>query len=132
MKKIIMLFLTMILISSCSMNNKEVDGVENAATPNVMINNRLYHTTGELYDGRPFNEANENDRNQQYEVDGVITSTVEGYMLPEKNNQSDLGVDCEYHIIDDENSTSTDSVTTDDFATSTDNNNITDNTRTWK
>ena len=103
MKKIIMLFLTMILISSCSMNNKEVDGVENAATPNVMINNRLYHTTGELYDGRPFNEANENDRNQQYEVDGVITSTVEGYMLPEKNNQSNFGVDCEYHIIDDEN-----------------------------
>ncbi len=88
-----MLFLTMILISSCSMNNKEVDGVENAAAPNVMINNRLYHTTGELYDGRPFNEANENDRNQQ----------VEGYMLPEKNNQSNFGVDCEYHIIDDEN-----------------------------
>ena len=84
MKKIIMLFLTMILISSCSMNNKEVDGVENAAAPNVIINNRLYHTTGELYDGRPFNEANENDRNQQYEVDGVITSTVEGYMLHEK------------------------------------------------
>ena len=33
-------------------------------------------------------------------------------------------------ICDDENSTSTDSVTTDDFATSTDNNNITYNTRT--
>ena len=44
----------MILISGCSMNNKEVDGVENAAAPNVMINNRLYHTTGELYDGRFF------------------------------------------------------------------------------
>ena len=103
MKKILILFLTMILISGCSMNNKEVDGVDNAAAPNVMINNRLYHTTGELYDGRPFNEANENDRNQQYEVDGVITSTVEGYMLHEKNNQSNFGVDCEYHIIDDEN-----------------------------
>lgn len=93
----------MILISSCSMNNKEVDGVENATAPNVMINNRLYHTTGELYDGRFFCEANENDRNQQYEVDGVITSTVEGYMLPEKNNQSNFGVDFEYHFIDDEN-----------------------------
>ena len=109
MKKILILFLTMVLISGCSMNNKEVDGVENAAAPNVMITNmnasknRLYHTTGELYDGRFFNEANENDRNQQYEVDGVITSTVEGYMLPEKNNQSNFGVDCEYHIIDDEN-----------------------------
>lgn len=31
-----------------------------------------------------FNEVDENDRNQQYEVDGLITSTVEGYMLPEK------------------------------------------------
>lgn len=100
--KVMAVFLTMILISGCSMNNKEVDGVENAAAPNVMINNRLYHTTGELYDGRPFYEANENDRNQQYKVDGVITSTVEGYMLPEKNNQSNFGVDCEYHIIDDE------------------------------
>ena len=103
MKEILILFLTTMLISGCSMNNKEVDGVENAAAPNVMINNRLYHTTGELYDGRFFNEANENDRNQQYEVDGVITSTVEGYMLPEKNNQSNFGVDCEYHFIDDEN-----------------------------
>lgn len=103
MKKILILFITMVLISGCSMNNKEVDGVDNAAAPNVMINNRLYHTTGELYDGRFFNEADENDRNQQYEVDGLITSTVEGYMLPEKNNQSIFGVDCEYHIIDDEN-----------------------------
>ena len=84
MKKILILFITMVLISGCSMNNKEVDGVDNAAAPNVMINNRLYHTTGELYDGRPFYEANENDRNQQYKVDGVITSTVEGYVLPEK------------------------------------------------
>ena len=103
MKKILILFLTMMLISGCSMNNKEVDGVENAVAPNVMINNRLYHTTGELYDGRPFYKANENDYNQQYEVDGVITSTVEGYMLPEKNNQSNFGVDFEYHFIDDEN-----------------------------
>ena len=88
--KVMAVFLTMVLISGCSMNNKEVDGVDNAAAPNVMINNRLYHTTGELYDGRFFNEANENDRNQQYEVDGLITSTVEGYMLPEKNNQSNF------------------------------------------
>ena len=40
------LFLTVILVSGCSMNNKEVDGVENAVAPNVLINNRLYHTTG--------------------------------------------------------------------------------------
>ena len=46
MKKILILFITMVLISGCSMNNKEVDGVDNAAAPNVMINNRLYHTTG--------------------------------------------------------------------------------------
>ena len=76
---------------------------ENSAAPNIMVNDCLYHTTGELYDGRFYLEAKEEDYNQQFEVNGTITSSVEGYELPHENNQSNFGSGYEYHIVDAEN-----------------------------
>ena len=49
------------------------------------------------------NEAKEEDYNLQFEVNGTITSSVEGYELPRENNQSNFGVGYEYHIVDAEN-----------------------------
>ena len=48
-------------------------------------------------------EAMEEDYNQQFEVNGTITSSVEGYELPHENDQSNFGIGYEYHIIDAEN-----------------------------
>lgn len=106
MKKLF-LILCVILISSCSMstnNTSEAEIIEeNSAAPNIMVNNRLYHSTGELYDGRFYFEAKEEDYNQQFEVNGTITSSVEGYELPHENNQSNFGTGYEYHVVDAEN-----------------------------
>jgi hypothetical protein len=44
-----------------------------------MVNSRHYHITG-----LP-------DEDQQFEADGVITSTVDGTMIPEENDQSNFG-----------------------------------------
>lgn len=106
MKKLFLIF-CLILISGCNMstnNPSETEIIEeNSAAPNIMVNDCLYHTTGELYDGRFYLEAKEEDYNQQFEVNGTITSSVEGYELPHENNQSNFGSGYEYHIVDAEN-----------------------------
>ena len=55
MKKLF-LILCVILISSCNMstnNTSEAEIIEeNSVAPNIMVNDHLYHSTGELYDGR--------------------------------------------------------------------------------
>lgn len=85
-------------------NSRQKETIEeNIAAPNIMVNNNLYHTTGELLDGRPYIEASEEDYNQQFEVDGVIVSIVEGHKLPHENNQSNFGSGYEYHIVDEDN-----------------------------
>lgn len=106
MKKLL-LILWVLLISGCNMsttNTSETETIEeNSVAPNIMVNDHLYHSTGELYDGRFYIEAKEEDYNQQFEVNGTITSSVEGYELPHENNQSNFGVGYEYHIVDAEN-----------------------------
>lgn len=106
MKKLL-LILWVLLISGCNMsttNTSETETIEeNSVAPNIMVNDHLYHSTGELYDGRFYIEAKEEDYNQQFEVNGTITSSVEGYELPQENNQSNFGVGYEYHIVDAEN-----------------------------
>ena len=85
-------------------NTSETETIEeNSVAPNIMVNDHLYHSTGELYDGRFYIEAKEEDYNLQFEVNGTITSSVEGYELPHENNQSNFGVGYEYHIVDAEN-----------------------------
>ena len=106
MKKLL-LILWVLLISGCNMsttNTSETETIEeNSVAPNIMVNDHLYHSTGELYDGRFYIEAKEEDYNQQFEVNGTITSSAEGYELPHENNQSNFGVGYEYHIVDAEN-----------------------------
>lgn len=106
MKKLL-LILWVLLISGCNMsttNTSETETIEeNSVAPNIMVNDHLYHSTGELYDGRFYIEAKEEDYNLQFEVNGTITSSVEGYELPHENNQSNFGVGYEYHIVDAEN-----------------------------
>ena len=106
MKKLF-LILCILLMSGCNIstnNTSEAEIIEeNAVAPNIMVNDRLYHSTGELYYGRFYIEAKEEDYNQQFEVNGTITSSVEGYELPQENNQSNFGVGYEYHIVDAEN-----------------------------
>lgn len=98
------LMICLILISGCNMNTSNPSETkiieENATTPNIMVNNRLYHDTGELYDGRFYSEANEEDYNQQFEVNGTITSSVAVHELPCENNQSNFGTGYAYHIVD--------------------------------
>lgn len=83
------LILCLILISGCNMsaNNLSKNEIieENSITPNIMVDNCLYYDTGELYDGRFFTEANEEDYNQKFEVNGTITSSVAGDELPCEN-----------------------------------------------
>ena len=106
MKNLFLIF-CLILISGCNMstnNPSETEIIEeNSVAPNIMVNDCLYHTTGELYDGRFYLEAKEEDYNQQFEVNGTITSSVEGNELPCENNQSNFGTGYEYHIVDAEN-----------------------------
>lgn len=105
MKKLF-LILCALLISGCNMSNNTSEAEiieENSVAPNIMVNDHLYHSTGELYDGRFYIEAKEEDYNLQFEVNGTITSSVEGYELPHENNQSNFGVGYEYHIVDAEN-----------------------------
>lgn len=106
MKKLF-LILCILLMSGCNISNNNTSEAEiteeNSAAPNIMVNGRLYHTTGELYDGRFYIEAMEEDYNQQFEVNGTITSSVEGYELPHENDQSNFGIGYEYHIVDAEN-----------------------------
>lgn len=106
MKKLF-LILCILLMSGCNISTNNTSEAEiteeNSAAPNIMVNGRLYHTTGELYDGRFYIEAMEEDYNQQFEVNGTITSSVEGYELPHENDQSNFGIGYEYHIIDAEN-----------------------------
>lgn len=106
MKKIIFI-LCFVLMAGCNVttNNSVKNEIieENSVAPNIMVNNRLYHTIGELYDGRPYFEAKKEDYNQQFEVDGSITSSVDEYKLPYENNQSNFGIGYEYHIVDEEN-----------------------------
>lgn len=99
MKKLIII-LCLIFISACNMkvSNQNKNNKENAAAPNIMVDNRFYHTTGELYDGRPLFKANKEDYEQQFEVDGTITSSVKRYKLPNKNNESNFGTGYKYHI----------------------------------
>ena len=94
MKKLF-LILCALLISGCNMSNNTSEAEiieENSVAPNIMVNDHLYHSTGELYDGRFYIEAKEEDYNLQFEVNGTITSSVEGYELPHENNQSNFGV----------------------------------------
>ena len=106
MKKLF-LILCILLMSGCNISNNNTSEAEiteeNSAAPNIMVNGRLYYSTGELYDGRFYIEAMEEDYNQQFEVNGTITSSVEGYELPHENDQSNFGIGYEYHIIDAEN-----------------------------
>ena len=106
MKKLF-LILCILLMSGCNISNNNTSEAEiteeNSAAPNIMVNGRLYQSTGELYDGRFYIEAMEEDYNQQLEVNGTITSSVEGYELPHENDQSNFGIGYEYHIIDAEN-----------------------------
>ena len=72
-------------------NPKEYKGdVDGMAAPNIMINNQLYHTSGIAAE------------NEQFEIDGVITSTVDASKIPNKNGQSNFGVGYEYAIINDD------------------------------
>ena len=106
MKKLF-LILCILLMSGCNISTNNTSEAEiteeNSAAPNIMVNGHLYHSTGELYDGRFYIEAKEEDYNLQFEVNGTITSSVEGYELPRENNQSNFGVGYEYHIVDAEN-----------------------------
>ena len=106
MKKLF-LILCILLMSGCNISNNNTSEAEiteeNSVAPNIMVNDHLYHSTGELYDGRFYIEAMEEDYNQQFEVNGTITSSVEGYELPHENDQSNFGIGYEYHIIDAEN-----------------------------
>lgn len=87
MKKslLISLIFCLIMISGCSDIQEE-----NAAAPNVMINNKFYHTTGIVAEDEGF------------EVSGKIKSSVDGTKIPYKNNQSNFGVGMEYAIISDD------------------------------
>ena len=102
MKKLFLIF-CLILISGCNMstnNPSETEIIEeNSVAPNIMVNDCLYHTTGELYDGRFYLEAKEEDYNQQFEVNGTITSSVEGNELPCENNQSNFGTGYENVLV---------------------------------
>lgn len=76
--------------STVSASSISTDGVSNAAAPNIMINGRHYHGTGLT------------NENRQYQADGLITSTVDGTMIPEENDQSNFGTGYEYDIISDD------------------------------
>lgn len=82
-------FVILILLTSCkeNMNREGYDG--GIYAPNIMVNDRHYHTTGEI------------DNNHQFEVDGTITSSVDESEIPHENNQSNFGTGYEYDIISD-------------------------------
>lgn len=96
----ILIILCIILLTGCSMtNNKDYENSmvspnimkDGMATPCVMINDKLYHTTGLVVDEKEF------------KIDGVIESTVSGSELPNKNNQSNFGTTGEqYSIVNDD------------------------------
>lgn len=85
MKRLLLISLILLLISGCSDIQEE-----NAAAPNVMINNYLYHTTGIVVEDDGFKTS------------GKIKSSVDGTKIPHKNNQSNFGVGMEYAIISDD------------------------------
>lgn len=82
-------------IFGCSMNDNQVskelkEGVDGMAAPNIMINNQHYSTTGIVIE------------NELFDIDGVITSTVDETKIPNKNGQSNFGIGYEYTIINDD------------------------------
>ena len=85
MKRLLMISFILLLISGCSDVQEE-----NMCAPNIMINNKLYHTTGIVAEDEGF------------EVSGKIKSSVDGTKIPHKNNQSNFGVGMDYVIISDD------------------------------
>ena len=99
MKRIIpLILLCVFLLVGCTLNNtdigepvSEIDEAENTAeveeekwdlVPMVMVDGVLYYDTGH----------NNNTDLRCGNLDGEITSTVEGWEIPSRNNQSNFGI----------------------------------------
>lgn len=82
-----LIFLTVLTSCKENMNREGYDG--GICTPNIMVNDRHYHTTGET------------DNKDHFEADGTITSSVSESEIPHENNQSNFGAGYEYDIISD-------------------------------
>lgn len=87
MKKIIS---SLLFCNGCISSKEISEGYDNATAPNIMVNNRHYHTAGEV-----LNEVN-------FDSDGTITSSVNGSELSYKNDQSNFGTGYEYAIVNDD------------------------------
>lgn len=78
------------LLASCKENTDIKEGYDGGiCAPNIMINDRHYHTTGEV------------NNEYQFEADGTITSSVSNSEIPFENNQSNFGTGYKYDIISD-------------------------------
>ncbi|MDE7416269.1 MAG: M56 family metallopeptidase [Lachnospiraceae bacterium] len=60
--------------------------------PMIMVNNTYYYDTNQ--------ESTRSDRSDN--IDGIITSTVEGWEIPQENDQSNFGTGFRYQIINDD------------------------------
>ena len=95
MKKLFLIF-CIILISGCNMstnNPSETEIIEeNSVAPNIMVNDCLYHTTGELYDGRFYLEAKEEDYNQHVSSSAYSRSPPTGRPLARRDTSTPNGL----------------------------------------
>lgn len=97
MKKILILFMTMIVLTACSNDevNKEIsdpnENVEWVLIPMIYVDDDLY-----LYSGE------EKYYDEVTDFDGEIDSEVEHTTKPTKNNQSNFGTGYKYKILDDD------------------------------
>lgn len=70
-------------------DNKPDEQEENAAAPNIMVNDRHYHTTGL------------ENKDDSFEADGTISSSVGPTEIPYKNDPSNFGTGYKYDVIND-------------------------------
>lgn len=95
MKKIIIIFMTIFSLASCSNDedNKDIsnpnENVEWDLIPMVFVDDNLY-----LYSGE------EKYYDKVTDFDGEIDSEVDSHSKPSKNNQSNFGTGYKYKIID--------------------------------
>lgn len=96
MKKILILFMTMIVLAACSNEKarKEIsnqnENVEWDLIPMIYVDNDLY-----LYSGE------EKYYDEVTDFDDEIESEVDSHSKPSKNNQSNFGTGYKYKILDD-------------------------------
>lgn len=78
------------LLTSCKEIPNTTEGYDgDICAPNIMVNDRHYHTTGVI------------NNKDSFEADGTITSSVDETEIPHDNDQSNFGIGYDYDIISD-------------------------------